>query len=507
VSLNWRENEDWRVALTDSKHDKRNTIKFNIKIWVMKHLLTTLIFFWSIAFVGLHAQTQQPGANINMRLLGTWRDDSLPSANANLRVRYSGCWGMDINGREIAVVGGAKHILFLDVTDPAKPVLLKKFPSDFTTVWREFRSYKNRVYAVSDGTSEGLRIFDLSKVPGDIVETAKMSTFFSRSHTITIDTLHGRAYFNGTDTRRNGLIVLDLTRNPDQPIQLASVELPGGYIHDSYVRDNIIYASSGYNGLYVYDFTTPTTPRTLASVSTSGYNHNSWLTMDGRYLFYTEEIPSKRPVQVVDMGRLAMGEIQVVKSFLDMSLPLANPGDQGAIAHNVFIKGNLLYNSQYEDGVLVYDITNPLEPKLIARYDTSPDNTKYNGYYGNWGCYPWFRSGNLLAADMQNGVFMVRPTVTSGTKTIETTALTAKVSPNPTTNLLTIQIKGNNETSMPEEWQFTLFNAAGQVAAQRTLRNTDTALLPVDALPRGIYFLKTWSHDRQLVAVEKVVIE
>jgi hypothetical protein len=42
---------------------------------------------------------------------------------------------------------------------------------------------------------------------------------------------------------------------------------------------------------------------------------------------------------------------------------------------------------------------------LVAYYDTYPDNgTAYTGYDGNWGAYPFFDSGCILASDVEYGL-------------------------------------------------------------------------------------------------------
>lgn len=471
----------------------------------MKIFTTTCLLCLMFSTALLHAQATK-GANFNMQVLGVWDSPDVPVSSAGIPVRYSGCWGINVGRREIAILGASNSILFVEVTDPAKPTLLFRASSQFITTWREFRTYRNRVYAVSDFTQEGLRIFDLSD-PSNIRETLQTTSFFLEAHSITIDTIAGRAYCNGTDTRNLGLIVLDLARNPDAPTLLASVNLPGGYVHDAYANDNMVFASSGFNGLYVYDFLNPSMPRVVANISTAGYNHNAWPTTDGRYLFYSEEIPSRRPIRVVDLRRMASGDLQVVKSFIDISLDLASSSEQGAIPHNVVVRGDLLFCSQYEDGLLIYDIANPLDPKLVARYDTYPQNTKYNGYVGSWGNYPGFRSGNILTLDTQNGLFMLRQVAaTTSTNAPEVTTLTAQISPNPATQLLTIQLRQINQR-LPDTWHVALVNISGQTVVQRTLRHTDHAIVPVDVLPRGIYIAKIWSADGAWVKAEKLVVD
>jgi choice-of-anchor B domain-containing protein len=424
---------------------------------------------------------------LDMAFLSRWDDDSLPRASpGNLNLQYSGCWGMAINGREIAVLGGAAHILFFDVTDPCKPRLIRKAPSNFTTVWREFKSYRNRIYAVSDNTAEGLRIFDLSQAPDTIVETYTSNALFQRSHTIALDTISVRIYLNGSDIANQGVAVLDVRQNPDSPTLLGAPLLPGGYIHDSYVRGDTLYASHGFRGYFVYNMRNPSNPALLAQLSTGvlGYHHNSWLTADGKYAFYTEEIPTGRPVGVIDLQQMGDGEIEVAHTFLDSLL--SNGGPLRPIPHNVYIRGNLLFNSQYEDGLLVYDISNPLAPRWVAYYDTHPQNTKYNRYYGNWGNYPWLPSGNIIAGDMQNGLFMLRLCPRAPVNT----PFPAHVFPNPANDAFFILLP----EARSKPWTFNLYNSAGQLVRFGTTEVT-CIRIPCDDLAAGVYQLNLSGGD------------
>ncbi|MBK8557231.1 MAG: choice-of-anchor B family protein [Lewinellaceae bacterium] len=439
--------------------------------------------------------TLLPAQNaMNMTRLSAWDDDSLPVASpGNLNLQYSGCWGITVGSTEIAVLGGAAHLLFFDVTNPETPQLIGKFAGSATTVWREIKSYKNRVYAVSDNTSEGLMIFDCSQAPDTIIRTYWSNVLFNKAHTITLDTVSGRIYLNGSNEANQGLLILDVSQNPDQPVLLANQNnLPGGYIHDSYVRNDTVYASSGYNGYFVYDCTDPQNIVTLASVATGGYNHNSWLTADGRYAFYTEEVPQGRPIRVVDLQNLANNEIEVVYSFLDGLLP---GGDTLAIPHNVYIADNLLFDSQYEDGLLVYDISEPTQPVLIAWYDTHPENTTYNKYYGCWGNYPWFASGNIVAGDMQNGLLVLKIGST-GTAFKEHPRQRFQVSPNPASGFLNIQWNGNSS-----DWNWKIMDQRGRTVQEGSAQNQ----IALSDIPNGLYYLQIVDQHGNW-GTEKVVV-
>jgi choice-of-anchor B domain-containing protein len=455
----------------------------------MKKILLLLSFY---CFTGIVSAQNA----LNMVKLASWDDDTLPAYPA-FNNQYAACWGLKVNGREIAVLGATRQIFFFDVTDPTQPKLIGKFAGTTITAWREFRSYKNRIYAVSDNTNEGLMIFDLNKAPGTITRTYWSNEFFNNAHTITLDTLSGRIYLNGTNVASQGLLVLDVKQNPDKPTVLANIALAGGYIHDSYVRNDTVYASSGFEGFYVFDFKTPTTPRTLAQITTGGYNHNSWLTSDGKFAFITEEIPQGRPIRVIDLRKLSKGEIEPAHKFLNGLLP---GGDTLAIPHNVYIKGNQLFVSQYEDGLLVYNIDNPLQPKLIGRYDTHPQNTKYNRYLGNWGNYPWLPSGTIICSDMQNGLVLLKMENTSATNDPDGLP-GASLFPNPASESLSIRIG-----DAVADWSYRLMNTAGQTLLQGQIKGQNETQLSTGTLPTGLYFVELTAKGTGR-AVKKVAIQ
>jgi hypothetical protein len=106
------------------------------------------------------------------------------------------------------------------------------------------------------GSTEGLMIFDLSNLPNSVTLVDQTTAFFSRAHNIFVDTTSARMYVpgsSGSNGNPSGLVVLDLS-DPENPVQMSSPSLPGGYVHDVYVRNDTAYCSHGTAGLYVYDF-------------------------------------------------------------------------------------------------------------------------------------------------------------------------------------------------------------------------------------------------------------
>jgi choice-of-anchor B domain-containing protein len=363
---------------------------------ILKKLLPSLLFF--LAVMSLDAQQA-----MNMSLIAHWDPDTLPTTGGGLQ--YNDIWGyVDCQGNEYAIIGSARFVHFMNITDPANPVEVARFSGTSNSIWRDFKVYRDRAYAVADQGSDGMMIFDLSGLPDTIVKTNQTTAFFSRTHNIYIDEQHGRLYTAGANTRSNGVIVLDLTQDPDNPSLLASTALPGGYIHDIHVVDNIGYCSHGNSGLYVYDLSSPATPVTLGSLTSypeSGYNHSSWLHEDGNFLVFADETHG-RSLKLADVSDLT--DITVVSLFKSALLA---PEVTNSIAHNPFIRDNYAIIAYYHEGVQIFDISNPEEVVNVGWYDTYPSNTNYSGYDGVWGVYPYLPSGLILASDTENGLFIL----------------------------------------------------------------------------------------------------
>jgi len=353
---------------------------------------------WAVCFASF-AQAQ---ISNNMTLLGQFHDPSLPSAGGT---RYNDVWGYtDCESREYAILGSAHYVHFFNIENPASPQQVASFTGGATTVWRDMKTFRDRAYSVCDNCAEGLMIFDLSDLPNSVTKTKQTTQFFSSAHNIYIDENAGRLYVAGSNTKSNGVIILDLNADPDNPTQIGNPSLPGGYVHDIYVRNHIGYCSQGNNGYWVYNFSNPQNPvllGTLTDYPQNGYNHSSWLSENGQYAVMADETHNKG-LKMLDVSDLT--DIQVTDVFRSALLA---PADTASIPHNPFIRDNYVFISYYHDGVQVFNMSNPSNVVKVAWYDTYPANTNYSGFQGCWGVYPFLPSGKILASDMTNGLFIL----------------------------------------------------------------------------------------------------
>ncbi len=373
----------------------------------------------------LIAQMSFAQDSLNMTVISQWDPDTLPTAGTR---EYNDIWGyVDCEGNEYVIIGSASRIHFFDINDPANPEELAEFEGGDITTWRDMKTYQNHAYAVSDNTSEGLMVFDLTNIQDTIIKTYQSTDIFSKAHNIYVDYDHGRMYVAGADTRNDGLIVLDLNADPNNPVVLSSVSLPGGeYVHDVFVRDHIAYCSHGWNGYYIWDFTDPVNPTLLSTVGTNGYNHSSWVSEDGTYAIFAEEVPLGLPLGIIDLTELAQANTPVINTF---KFPLLAPDHENNVPHNPFIRGNHAIVSHYHDGIQIFDLTDPMNPQQVAYYDTHV-NDSYSGYQGNWGVYPFFPSGIIAASDINEGLILL---TTTGDVVLSETEIQNKPNANYTT--------------------------------------------------------------------------
>ncbi|MTB52247.1 choice-of-anchor B family protein [Lewinella sp. W8] len=369
----------------------------------MRDQLLLLFFLLLSSFA--HAQQSD-----NMELLGTWTDASLPVS----LVRFSDLWGYADGGREYALMGSRHYVHILDVTNPASISEIGRYNNDVNdgTIWRDIKTHQHYAYCVADQRTEGLQVIDLSNLPASASIIFQDNTNFHRAHNIYIDEAVSPAMLyvfgssGGTASRNSGIMVYSLA-DPANPSLVTGVNLNGGYLHDGFVRNDTLYGNHGNNGLYVYDVSDANNPVELGNLTNyqeAGYNHSCWLSADGRTLVFCDE-NFNRGVKVADVSNPI--DIEVVSIFRSALLA---PAATNSIAHNPYVMGNdLVVVSYYDDGVQVWNISDPTNPYRVAYYDTTPNQSSY-GSDGVWGSYPYLPSGNILGSDQETGLVVLKVT-------------------------------------------------------------------------------------------------
>ena len=75
--------------------------------------------------------------------------------------------------------------------------------------------------------------------------------------------------------------------------------------------------------------------------------------------------------------------------------------------HNLYIKDNLMYQSNYVSGLQIIDISDPANPTRVGYFDTFPFVEDAAGFDGSWSNFPYFKSGVVIMTSGTEGLFVL----------------------------------------------------------------------------------------------------
>jgi choice-of-anchor B domain-containing protein len=327
-------------------------------------------------------------------------------------------WTDAQTGREYALVGRTDGTAFIDVTDANDPVYLGNLPKTLGSrgnAWRDIKVYKDHAFIVADGAGEhGMQVFDLTRLrdvtnaPVTFDEDAHYDGIAS-AHNIVINEESGFAYGvgvnSGGETCGGGLHMIDI-QEPTQPTFRGCFADPAtgnnstGYSHDAlcigydgpdteHAGKEICFGSNE-TALSIADVTDKDNPVAISSADypNVGYAHQGWITEDHRYFFMNDEGDESNSVQ---------DPVMVKEHF----------GSTFTIDHNLYIKGDLMYQSNYVSGLRILDVSDPENPVEVGFFDTVPWSEEVT-FDGSWSNYPFFESGTIVVTSGKEGVFFLK---------------------------------------------------------------------------------------------------
>lgn len=406
--------------------------------------LLLLLFFSPLLRRGAGGEVHGQFASQNINLLANW-DTSITIAESYYGIRYNSVWGWvdPQDNKEYAILGSTDGTYFFDLTDPLNPVMRDyvKGRRD-SCIWREYKDYQGYLYAVSDdavdaNNQNSLQIIDMSYLPDSVHVAYDSDTLFYRAHTVFID---GNKMYCGYVHGYNksfSMAVYSLA-NPVAPSYLRDLNQDDAAIstvHDMFVRNDTVYASCGNEALHIYKFNANNTFTQIGSLTNyanfgQGYNHSSALTADGNTLIFADEVPANLPVKSVDVSNF--GNITVLDTFRSTYPTIATP-------HNIYIQSGSntrVTVAYYQDGVQIFDISNPANVTRTGFFDTAPldcQTCPTPDYSGCWGAFVDLPSGLILASDMQNGLFVLKSVGALDVQPVTPGQAGLQVFPNPFT--------------------------------------------------------------------------
>lgn len=313
-------------------------------------------------------------------------------------------WGYtDELGNEYALVGTEDGVAIVDVTDAANPEEIA-WINGLNSVWRDLKTYGDYAYVTTEA-DEGLLIIDLSPLPAST--SLSYSYYYGptggewlSAHNLYQD--DGYVYIFGAGRNNGGVIILDVASDPLNPVEVGTFD--NWYCHDGFVMNDTGYFAHIYDGHFsIVDLTDKSNPVLLGmAITPTSFAHNIWLTADGNYAFTTDEVSG---------GYLGSFDVSDPSNIIQLDKIQSSPG-QGIVPHNSHVLGNYLFTSYYADGLVIHDISQPHNLVEVANYDTSPLSLPQT--VGCWGAYPFLNSGNILATDREEGLFIIGASLNPG---------------------------------------------------------------------------------------------
>ncbi len=307
------------------------------------------------------------------------------------------------DGREYALVGINTGVSIVDIDSATIKEVV--FVPGVNNLWRDINIFGHYAYVTSEARV-GLLIIDLSFLPDSVqthiwsgdLPTPSGTIPFEKAHTIFIDEF-GIAYLNGSNVNSGGVVLVDITTNPIEPIFLGYG--PPIYSHDVYARDSILYSAEIYSGdVSIYDIHNPSDVTLLGRVKTPNeFPHNAWLSDDSAIMFTTDE-RSNSYVTAYDITN--PGDIRETDRYRQAAVD-----GSGAIVHNVYVLNNWLILAYYTSGTVIVDGSRPGNLVEVGNFDSFLGLN--GGFSGVWGAYPFLPSGKILASDRNNGLFVFNP--------------------------------------------------------------------------------------------------
>lgn len=355
-------------------------------------------------------------------------------------------WTDPQTGREYALMGLRNKTSFIDITDPVNPFYVGFLNSHTgTSSWRELKAYANHAFIVSDSNgNHGVQIFDLTQLRNYQTPPATPVPFGESAHYGTVGSVHniwineatGYAYAvgtaSGTTTCSRGVHIFNV-QNPSNPTFTAcypTTSTTGYYTHDidcmiyggpdqDYQGHEICIASDGKSSgtndsMAILDVTNKSAIVEIARVSYAqvGFIHQTDFTEDMNYLVLDDEL---------DETQSGNNRRTHIYNMMDLDNPLYVGYYQAGngIDHNQYVKGDYLYQANYTEGFSLYSMQNIASGSLTPYgyfdfYNGTVSNPPFNGA---WNVYPFFESGNVIFSSIEQGLFILRPTLPQITPT------------------------------------------------------------------------------------------
>lgn len=352
-------------------------------------------------------------------------------------------WVDPDTGQRWALMGREDGVAFVEITNPAAPRYAGELPKPATAqvnVWRDIKVDGWYAFVVADGSFSrqgihGMQVFDLRRLrqssgPPITFEADAHYTEFGVAHNVVVNEETDRAYVVGArlDQRscNSGLHIVDIA-NPLQPsfagcfADRGTGRQGGGYVHDAQCviyrgpdrtyEGREICVGSNETAISVADVTDADNPVGVSrgTYPSASYVHQGWFTEDQRYFVQNDELDER----VFDSQTHTY--IWDLQDLDDPVLLTDFTSDAVSTDHNLYVRGDFVYQANYSSGLRIMDISDPADPFIAGYFDTLPDDDAVN-FNGAWTAWPYPDSDLVIISSRGEGLFVVRPADFIGTR-------------------------------------------------------------------------------------------
>ena len=306
-----------------------------------------------------------------------------------------------LRGGEVWVHQGGKCVYYstiadrvyaIDITNPAKPVIVDSMMTDARLV-NDVMTTEDGKYGVfsregSSNRKDGIVVFDANDPCHPKAISEYTETVSGGVHSAFVY----KGYVYLTDDATGSMRIIDI-RDPYKPREAGrwqtSQTEAGRYVHDIAIEDGLAYLSYWNDGLIILDVGNGMkggTAEKPVQVGQLKYDlnalysrvdqmyglgargtHTAW--RKGKYVFIADEVyASRASTGLTDGNDLTWGRLQVVDvSNIEKPNIVAwyEPTDGGV--HNIWVEGDSLYMGSYQGGGRVLDISGELKGDLLRQ--------------------------------------------------------------------------------------------------------------------------------------------
>ena len=294
-------------------------------------------------------------------------------------------------------------VLVFDISNPDAPRQVGSYAPSTAKNMQGIEVLNGIGYFASDAGG-GVHVVNLADPTHPVLITRITSAQggYDSVHDLTLD---GNGHMFIPDYRHSSTVQVWNVMNPAAPyLETTMLGTDPSSVHDVTIKGNRLFMSGWSGTVDIWDITNidVQTPVRLGSFFSGNNTQNLSVTDDGNYLACARELLANGEVKIFDISNPA-------NAFVVASLEQPSLGIAASSPSETKIMGNLLFVAWYQQGLVVFDITDPTHPVMVGNYDTWPgvSYTVYGGGDGDWGVWPFQGLDRVLVSDRATGLYVM----------------------------------------------------------------------------------------------------